>query len=237
MWTKYGLNPYFCPMATINFFLQSKNNPAGIYVRLREGRSIDAKAKTKLAINPLDWSDKKGQPKNLSDANLKKLNNDLAKLSTDLLNHYNNSAKHTINSQWLKEFINPPQQIGTIPTKLIEYFDYYALHKKNEVGTSTYRRNNVYKQLIKRFALSTKSEYFIKNVNADFKLNFENYCTKQNYSHNTIARTIKFIKTICYHARNNGVETHFQFDGIAVKSKKVEKVFLTKEKKEVRMGI
>jgi len=47
-------------MATIKFFIQSKRNPAGIYVRLKEGRNIDAKAKTKFSINCEDWSTKKG---------------------------------------------------------------------------------------------------------------------------------------------------------------------------------
>ena len=215
-------------MATIKFFLQSKNNPAGIYVRLREGVNIDAKAKTKFAINPIDWSDKKGQPKNLNDSGFKKLNSDLTKFRNDLLNHYNNNiGKTTINTQWLKDIINPPQQVGTIPTKLVSYFDYYSLHKKQAIGTNTYKRNKVYKHLIERFEKSTKRNYFIKDVNADFKLKFEDYCLKENYAHNTIARTIKFIKTICYHARNNGIETHFQLNNIAVKLEKVEKVFLT----------
>ena len=150
-------------MATIKFFIQSKNNPAGIYVRLREGVITDAKAKTKFAINPTDWSEKKGHPINLKDENFKKLNSDLAKLSTDLLNHYNNSVgKHTINSQWLKEFINPQQQVETIPRRLVPYFDYYALHKKNVIGSSTYKRNNVYQRLIERFEKATKQNILLK---------------------------------------------------------------------------
>lgn len=49
-------------MATINFYIQSKKNPAGIYVRLREGRKIDAKAKTNFLINPSDWNPIKQRP-------------------------------------------------------------------------------------------------------------------------------------------------------------------------------
>ncbi len=52
-------------MASINFFIQSKNNPAGIYIRIRDGRTIDAKAKTKFSIDPGNWSSAKGQPRNL----------------------------------------------------------------------------------------------------------------------------------------------------------------------------
>ena len=215
-------------MATIKYFIQSKNNPAGIYVRLKEGRSIDAKAKTKFAINHNDWSATKGQPKNLKDASFKKLHKELTTLSTDLLNHYNNSVgKNAINTQWLKDFINPPQKNDSIPIKLVAYFDYYALHKKSNLKTSTHTKLNVNKHLIERFQKATKTEYFIKDIDANFKLNFEAYCKKENYAQNTIARTIKFIKTICYHARKNGIETHSQLDGISAKIEKVEKIFLT----------
>lgn len=234
MWTKCGLFYYLCDMATINFFIQSKNNPAGIYVRLKEGRSIDAKSKTKFAINSEDWSAVKGQPKNLRDENFKILNEELTKLSKDLLNFYNKSVdKENINSQWLKDFISPPAQSETIPNKLIEYFDYYAIHKKSTIQTSTYTKLNVNKHLVERFQKETKKEYFIKDVNADFKLKFEEYCKKENYSQNTIARTIKFIKTICYHARNNGIETHFQLNSITAKNQKVEKIFLTIDELEL----
>ncbi len=68
-------------MATIHFYLQSKKNPAGIYVRLREGRSIDAKAKTKYAVNPEDWSTSKGQLKSMKDEGFKRLNEDLILLN------------------------------------------------------------------------------------------------------------------------------------------------------------
>jgi len=136
-------------------------------------------------------------------------------------------GKNAINTQWLKDFINPPQQVGTIPTKLSAYIDYFTLHKKSAIGSSTYKRNNVYKHLIERFEQETKTEYLIKDVDANFKLNFESYCTQNKYAPNTVARTVKFIKTICYHARNNGIETHFQLNNIAVKLQKTDKIFLT----------
>src|SRR5687768_12334536 len=138
MWTKYGLITYLWFMATIKFFIQSDNDPAGIYVRLREGAGIDAKAKTKYSINASDWSDTKGQPKNLKDAGFKKLYADLTKFRAELLSHYNSSTGKTpISSQWLKDFINPPKQEEGVPLRLVSYFDYYAAHKKYPKGSST----------------------------------------------------------------------------------------------------
>lgn len=215
-------------MATINYFIQSKNNPAGIYIRLREGRTIDAKAKTKFAINPIEWSSAKGQPKNMNDASAKKLNENLSILKTELLNHYNNCVGKTpINSEWLKEFISPPTKPETIPTKIIDYIDYYTANKKSEVSSTTCTKNNVYKRMIERFEAETHKQYLISDINAEFKLRFEDYCNKDSYAPNTIARTIKFIKTICYHARANGIETHFQLDNIKTKLAKVDKIYLT----------
>ncbi|TDW48829.1 hypothetical protein EV144_103346 [Flavobacterium sp. 270] len=64
-------------MARIKFLIQSKNNPANIYVRLIDGRKIDIKAKTNLIINPSDWSDTKERPKNLKNIDLKHLDFEL----------------------------------------------------------------------------------------------------------------------------------------------------------------
>jgi integrase len=215
-------------MATINFYLQSKNTPAGIYVRLREGVSIDAKAKTKYAINPSDWSAKKGQPKNLKDETFKELNKDLVNFRTDLLSRYNKSiGKVPIDTQWLKDFITPPIQPTETPNTLTTYFDYYAHHKKSSLSPASYKKLTVNKHLLERFQNEIQRKYLINEVDANFKLKLEEFCLKENYSPNTITRLIKSIKTICYHARYNGIETHYQLDSIVAKYEKTDKVFLS----------
>ena len=127
MWAKCGLKYYIWFMAKINFLIQTKNNPAGIYVRLRDGRKIDAKVKTRFAIDPKDWSIKKGQPRTLKDEALKKLHSDLEILKINLLKHYNNRVENIpINTDWLKAFLNPVDNIESIPTKLVEHITYYT---------------------------------------------------------------------------------------------------------------
>ncbi|MGZ3863809.1 MAG: tyrosine-type recombinase/integrase [Bacteroidia bacterium] len=217
-------------MATIKFLIQSKNNPAGIYVRLKEGRLIDIKAKTKLIIDPKDWSNIKGKPKHLKESSLKKLNEELDKFRGGLLTHYNQSHnKLAIDSQWLKEFISPPQHVPEITNKLAEYYDYYALHKKSQLGYTTFQKLKVQKHLIQRFQQETKTEYLIKDIDASFKLRFEEFCIKEKYSPNTIAQVIKSIKTVCYHAQSNGLDIHNQLGNITVKWQKVDKVYLSPE--------
>ena len=216
-------------MATLKYFIQTTKNPAKIYIRLRDGRKIDAKAKTNFVINPSDWNEAKGQPKNLKDASYKKLNEDLIKLSADLLKHYNNAnGTQEINSDWLRDFINP-KPIEAIPTKLVDYFDYYAQHKQSTLKNSTFVKLNVNKHLLQRFQKEQEKEYCINEVNTKFKLDFEKYCLAQKYAPNTIARALRFIKTLCYHAKSNGIETSYQLDNIKVKFEKVDKLYLNKD--------
>ena len=40
---------------------------------------------------------------------------------------------------------------------------------------------------------------------------------------------MKFIKSVCYHARNNGIDTHYQLDSLKAKQVKVDKIYLTKD--------
>ena len=158
-------------MATIKFYLQSNNNPAGIYIRLREGRSIDAKAKSKYAINPHNWSKKKEQPINLKDEDFKKLNADLSNLKDKLLKHYNISINNCqIDSAWLKDFINPAKKAEAIPTKLVDYFDFYLKHKESSISKVSHTKYIVIKHLLERFEKHEKKVFQINGVNPDFTL-------------------------------------------------------------------
>ena len=184
-------------MARIILFIQSKNKIAGIYVRLRDGRKIDAKAKTRFSINPKDWSNSKGKPSNLKDESLKKLNQDLSLFHNELLVYYNNREEHVeVNSKWLYNFISPPQTQNDIPLKLIEYIDYYIRLKQNNLSKASITKYTVFKHLLERFQIWSKNEYYIKDIDANFKLEIEKFCKEEKYSQNTISRQFKFIKTI-----------------------------------------
>jgi integrase len=218
-------------MATIKFYLQSTKSEAGIYVRLRQGKDIDAKAKTKFIINPSDWSQSKQQPKNDKDEQFKKLNSDLSDFKNRLLAHYNKSVLNTkIDSNWLKEFINPSEDIlsGT-PTKIVDYFKYYASIKKPSVDSGTYTKYFTNKKFVELFQKSKKTEYYIKDFNEDFVADFEIFCKQNNIAQNTFQRKVSSIKTICLHARKNGVETHYQLDSIVAKKEDVDIVYLFEE--------
>lgn len=235
MWTKCGLSCCIFTkinskvMASIYLLVQSKKNPAVIYIRLRDGRSIDIKAKTNYHINPIDWDDTEQRPtkKALRDIDVANLDTDLSELKNNLLKEYNKrKGVRMIDSQWLKDFINPPEVEGKHPDKLVDYIDTFIEFKKNEVKKSTITKCNGIKYLLIRYQEYTKSILYIRDIDTQFKINFEKYCVSVGYAPNTTARNIRFIKTFCRHAKVNGVETHHQLDSIKAKYYKVDNIYL-----------
>lgn len=221
-------------MASIYLLLQSKKSPAVIYIRLRDGRTLDIKAKTNYHIDPINWDDAEQRPtkKALKDIDIANLDTDLSTLKNDLLKEYNRSkGNKVIDAQWLKDFINPPQEQEKHPDKLVDYIDTFIEFKKADVKSSTITKCNVIKHLLMRYQEYTKSVLYIRDIDAKFKMDFEKYCISVGYAPNTTARNIRFIKTFCRHAKANGVETHYQLDSIKAKYHKVENIYL--DEKEI----
>ena len=224
-------------MARIKVLLKSKNNPSPIYIRLTDGRNIDVMAKTKFNINPDDWSPAKEQPKSLSDIYYSNMDSDLAKLKSSLLKHYNDSKNIVlINTQWLKDFLNPTITIveeNTIPNSLVEYIDYYIDYRKHELNYTSIQKFRVIQSKMKRFEEYRKKPILIAEINDRFKNEFVSYYKSQSYAQNTMQRELVMIKTFCKHARFLGLETHNQLDSLRLDRAKVEKIYLTFEELDV----
>jgi len=216
-------------MASIYLLLQSKKNPAVIYVRLRDGRSLDIKAKTNYHIDPVNWDEVEQRPtkKAMKLIDFANLDTDLATLKTNLLKEYNRSkGVRVVDALWLKDFVNPPQVGVKHPDKLVDYIDTFVEFKKNDVKNATIVKCNVIKHLLQRYQNNTKKILFIRDIDAKFKMDFEKYCISVGYAPNTTSRNIRFIKTFCKHAKANGVETNIQLDSIKAKYHKVDNIYL-----------
>ena len=221
-------------MASIYLLLQSKRSPAVIYIRLRDGRTLDIKAKTNYHIDPINWDEAEQRPtkKALKEIHIANLDTDLKDLKNDLLKEYNRcKGKKVVDADWLRNFINPPQEQEKHPDKLVDYIDTFIEFKKADVKSSTVTKCNVIKHLLMRYEKETKTTLYIRDIDAKFKMDFEKYCIKVGYAPNTTSRNIRFIKTFCRHAKANGVETHYQLDSIKAKYHKVENIYL--DEKEI----
>ncbi|MFC3809748.1 phage integrase SAM-like domain-containing protein [Lacihabitans lacunae] len=224
-------------MATINFIIQTAKKPSQIYVRVKEGSQVDIKAKTPFFINPEDWSTIKKQPKNLKDAEGKKIFLGLQELKNSIMKEINEVNGHTIlNSEWLYKIINPVkfQDSKVVDKSLIGYFEKYYLAKKEDLAKeSMLKKIKSMEALVRRFEKKLKKPIQLNDVDSAWMINFEKFMRDNKYGQGYIFRSVKFIKTICRDARESGLETNINLDSIKSKDKKAYKIYLTEEEIEI----
>ncbi|MFH6966352.1 tyrosine-type recombinase/integrase [Flavobacterium sp. FlaQc-28] len=222
-------------MATVNFLYRSTRDRCNLTLRLlfRHNKfdfTIDAK--TKIDVSKDFFY--KGRKQSTKDSALKKSQNEFERILNEIehyvINLYNVSNPTFIDKRWLQDTIDKyynPQVKNELPTTLVKYFDYYIVVRKNEVREATFKKCNSIKQLLLRYESEKNIILKIKDINSDFKINFEEYCYENYYASNTIARVLRFVKTVCYHAKGNGIETSFQLDSIKANYTKVGSIYLT----------
>jgi len=227
----------------ISFLIQSKKNPAPIYIRVTEGKDIDTKVRTKYVVDPSRFS--KNTIRNFSipksaDATIKariiKNNQDLSILRNNLENLRGKvstllnqrESNETINAGWLRNVLNPINESNKLPNDLISFFEDYHEFKNDSLKKGTIKNNNVVKSRViefqKNFGILT-----IDKVNKKFSLAFQKWCRNKGYDHNTMFKSLKTIKMICRHAKDRGATTSYELDSITkgLRYKYVEPVFLT----------
>jgi integrase len=233
-------------MATVNFLYRSTKDKANLHLRLLyryNDNDFVFGANTKFEVLKDYWNenhiiDKKTKKikgtKEVSILNKRlEVNNELNKIENHVLNAFNTVSTDEVNKEWLQTqidyYYNPPQEAEQLPTGLLKYFDYFIEAKKNEITNGTQKKYNVTKHLLERYQKTKSTQIKIADVNDKFKVDFENYCLKNNYALNTISKDLRTIKTVCNHARYNGISTSHQLDKIKTPQHKTEKIYLTFE--------
>lgn len=236
-------------MATVNFLYRSTKERANLHLRLlyrfKETDFVFG-VNTKCEVFKNYWEsnhviDKKTKKiKGTKDPEILnkrlELTNELSKIENYILTAFNSADPLEIDKVWLQNqmelYYNPIKENESLPTELLKYFNYFIECKKNEVANSTLKKYNVIKHLLERYITETRKKIQISDVNDNFKINFENYCLIHKYAPSSISKYIKTIKTVCYHAKHNGIETSHQLDKIKTPQYETEKIYLTFEELE-----
>lgn len=226
-------------MATFKFLLQSKKNPANIYLRLSLNKATSFKRKTGYHINLNDWSFDTSLPKQ-NDVDLKNLRADLKKLVVTIEKKLNeaNSKGIEIDGNWLQEQIDLAhnKKKKTDLDRLANYFQYYIdslpykVYPKGKRGVSdsTIKKYKSIKNKIEAFEAYKKKIIYIKDVDMIFRNELLDYFINiEKLNSNTAGRYVRFLKTICIDAKENGIETHKQLDKIKGYSEETEFVCLS----------
>lgn len=232
-------------MATIKFFLQSKKNPATIFLSLSIRAKSVFKRKTNYVINPSNWSDATNLPKP-NDEELKSLKTNLGKLKNKIEENLNSATSNgiEISGDWLHEQINTIT--GKVKTtendRLINCCNVYIEflpHKKQRNGKrgvtqSTITRYNAVKNKIDEFEEYRKKKILVKDVGLKFIEEFETYLSDvDKLGVNSINRCIKFVKTVCLWATTaKNIPAHKELNKIKGYGEKASIIFLTFEELE-----
>ena len=225
-------------MATIKYLYRSKKGAAKLTLRLTytdNGSTKRIDSLTSIFVEKLYW-DKQHFKTNLKFKSLaekqQEINDKLSSLQITVFKQFEVMSSDDISKEWLKQvinnFYNPVKKVK-FNDELLAYFDFFLKEKANEITHSSVKKYTTVRNLVERYQNATSENILIKDVDMDFKNKFVQFCKSKKYAPNSIAWSVRSIKTVCNHAKYNGVEISYQLDKLTLKTNKVDNVYLTFE--------
>lgn len=210
----------------VRFILKNpKEGKNTILLRVRVGRAIDLSLATKESVYFEDWDERsqclieeytefrKGKSivKRDADSKLKirenrEVNYRLHELKKQVETAYK-STNEKIDKEWLRSLVYPE----TIETESLEisfddYCDKFIESKGRSIGKDYVTKINSIREIVGRYVKNRKLKQLnLTDIDNNFKNDFEEYCLDiEKYAVNYFERNFKFIKTVLYHAQQNG---------------------------------
>lgn len=233
----------------VKFYLKNpKEGKNTILLRVRVGRAIDLSLATKESVDFEDWDEKnqclieeytefkKGKHiiKRDVDTKLKikenrEVNYRLYELKKQLETAYK-STNEKIDKEWLRSLIYPETiETENLDISFIDYCDRFIESKGRSISKDYVTKINSIKKIIGRYVKNRKLKQLnLTDIDNDFKNDFEEYCLDiEKYAVNYFERNFKFIKTILYHAQQNGYPIFSGLNRIKCSTEKPMFVILT----------
>lgn len=238
----------------VKFLLKNpKEGRNTIHVRVRVGRAIDLFLATKESACLEDWDAKRGSfleqydvIKNgkiftKRDAGTKEkiaaniaINYRLVELKKLIEERYK-ASNDKINSEWLKNIVYPNEKCTDLTEKqLINYFDLFVESRGSSISKEYVNKVRGIKKIVERYKTYHRiRKLLITDVDNEFKNSFEKYCLEiEKYSINYFEKNFKFIKTILYHAEQNGYPINKGLNIIKCRTEKTVFVILSPKELE-----
>ena len=224
-----------------------------IHIRVRVGRAIDLFLATKESANLEDWDStneclleqyqefkdgkfiikRDAETKNKITEN-KAVNYRLIELRKLVEDSYK-SSNQTINSEWLRNLVYPKlEEPETSEITFIDYCDAFLESRGNTISNEYISKIGSIKAIILRYIQHRRlKQLLLTDIDNNFKNDFERYCLDvEKYSINYFERNFKFMKTILYHAQQNGYLINSGLSRIKCKTEKTMFVFLNPQELE-----
>ena len=233
----------------VKFLMKNpKEGSNTIHVRVRVGRAIDLFLATKESTSLNDWDSLRGcyleqydvmkNGKNFikRDAGTKEkitkntvINYRLTELKKNIEESYKVSNEK-INSEWLRSIVYPNESCPDITEmQLIKYFDLFIESRGSSISKDYVSKVQGIKKIVERYkAYNRIKKILLTDFDNEFKNSFEKYCLEvEKYSINYFEKNFKFIKTILYHAEQNGYIINKGLSRIRCRTEKIVFVILS----------
>lgn len=221
----------------IQFFLSGNGNLKNIQINfIREQLNKPYTFRTSLMISEDDWDNEKQRPKNIYLKEHKKLNGKLDRIKKEISEYVkiNEEQKKVFQQRKISELIKgicSGQKTELPENSLLHYMKRYIDSKKELICHSTYKRYKVFFHLLERFEGFLCKTLYVETVNSDFISDFMLFGKEEEYSENTIYRTIHFVKTILNFAERKGVRTCVR--ELEIRRERIKKEVVTLTEKEI----
>ncbi|MDM1408591.1 phage integrase SAM-like domain-containing protein [Myroides sp. DF42-4-2] len=163
------------------------------------------------------------------------LNGELSSIENFILDRANQIPVERYSKEWLigaiASYYDPASAKG-VPTTFVGWLNRYLEDNKDETAPGTLRKNKVVLNRILKFEKYSQQQLRIKDINLDFKMDFERFCKQEGYHTNTIAMSLRFVKTVCNYAAVFGEQVNPNLKLIRIKEVPADWVYLNEEEIE-----
>ena len=229
-------------MATVNLSIKSAKNPANLYVRFTNTRSMDFERPLGIFVNPSTWDKERQKIRNVIEViNRDEINSNLAKLKINIIDLFNLDFMNgeLINGKWLEGAIqkslhrpkgevklkNPDENIywsNFARTWMKDTSPTWKVKSGQYMGATTKRQYDVFIGVVERFEKnSLKAKIKFKEIDSILLDRFAAFLAVEKYTPITADRFIKRFKFFCRRAEAMNLEINKNFQ---------EKVFIEEEK-------
>ena len=223
---------------TFEFFLPESGTLKNINLKLRNKQGTEIFSfRTQLKISDKDWDKEKQRPKNIYLKKCKKLNAKLDKIKKEVSGYIRNQqlknkqpTKREISKEIKKICLEETVELSR--TSFLYFTQWYIDYKEELICNSTYKRYKVFFRLLERFEGFICKKLNIEEVNSDFVRDFLVFGKAEEYSENTIYRTIHFVKTILNFAERKGIRTCVR--ELEIRREKQSKQMITLSETEIK---
>ncbi|SDF09804.1 tyrosine-type recombinase/integrase [Epilithonimonas hungarica] len=222
---------------TFDFFLPQNGTLKNIHLSLTDKQQKKTHIfRTPLRICEEDWDKEKQRPTNIYLKKYKKLNNKLNKVKlglTESIKEKRGCKKLLLQRALAKEIKKICSEKNNRPAEnsLLYFMNWYIDSRKELICHSTYKRYKVFFHLLERFEGFICKRLYIEDINSDFIKDFMVFGREEEYSENTIYRTIHFVKTILNFVERKGVRTAVR--ELEIRREKQQKEIVTLTEKDI----